>query len=141
MPSRSALRLWLPTLLWTAVIFAASSDPFSAGNTGSLLEKLIEIIVGHPIAPSQFDLAHFAVRKAAHLAEYGILGILLFRSFRAERRDWDYRWSLAAVAIAAAVACLDEWHQAFIPSRTASPYDVLIDTIGATLAQVLFFKT
>jgi len=45
------------------------------------------------------------------------------------------------VAISAAVAGLDEWHQLFVPSRTASPMDVLIDTIGAALAQVLFFKT
>jgi VanZ family protein len=141
MPSRSTLRLWLPVVIWTAMIFAASSASFSGGNTGNWLAKLIQLVLGHSVTPWQFHIIHAAVRKAAHLTEYGILGFLVFRAIRAGRRDWDFRWSLAAIAIAMAVACLDEWHQAFVPSRTASPYDVLIDTIGAALAQVLFFKT
>jgi VanZ family protein len=122
------------------VIFAASSDLFSSGHSAPWLATLINVIVGHPLPPSQFDAIHFAVRKAAHFGEYGILGGLLLRAFRAGRTSWNPRWAVGAIAVAAAIASLDEWHQMFVPSRTASPLDVLIDTAGAALAQVLFFK-
>ncbi|PYQ52877.1 MAG: VanZ family protein [Acidobacteria bacterium] len=138
MPSRTTLRLWLPPLLWTAVIFAASSASFSSGNTAPLLAKLINAI--HPVSPETLAVLNFLLRKAAHLTEYGILGGLVFRAIRAERPSWEVRWAVAAIVIAAAVASLDEWHQAFVPSRTAAPQDVLVDTLGATLVQVLFFR-
>ena len=138
MPSRTTLRLWLPPLLWTAVIFAASSASFSSGNTAPLLAKLINAI--HPVSPETLAVLNFLIRKAAHLTEYGILGGLVFRAIRAERPSWEVRWAVAAIVIAAAVASLDEWHQAFVPSRTAAPQDVLVDTLGATLVQVLFFR-
>lgn len=141
MLARSTLRLWLPPLGWTAVILTASSTPFSSGNTGDRMAKLIITIFGHAIDPLLFDLVHITIRKGAHLAEYGILGLLLLRAIRAERTYWNFRWCLAAIAVAAAVAGLDEWHQAFVPGRIASVYDVAIDTLGATLAQVLFFRT
>jgi VanZ family protein len=31
------------------------------------------------------------------------------------------------------MASLDEWHQSFLPNRTSSPTDVLIDCCGATM--------
>jgi VanZ family protein len=138
--ARVAIRLWLPPLLWTALIFSASNDRFSSGHSAPWLVMLIDAIVGHSLTPSQFEAIHIAVRKAAHLTEYGILGALLFRAFRAERGGWNPRWALAAILIAAAVGALDEWHQVFVPSRTASPLDVLFDAAGAVLAQVLFFR-
>ena len=142
MSTSTVWRFWVPPILWTALIFAASSASFSSARTADWLATLINAIAGGPIAPDRFEVLHSAIRKAAHLTEYGILGALLLRAFRAESgRKWDIRWALAAVAISAAVAGLDEWHQLFVPSRTASPMDVLIDTIGAALAQVLFFKT
>jgi VanZ family protein len=141
MPPRSWLRFWLPPLLWIAVIFTASSASFSSANTAPWLGRLVQSIFGHPISASTFDTLHYLIRKAGHLTEYGILGALLFRAIRAGRTGWDWRWMLAAVAIAAIVGGLDEWHQAFVPGRTSTPWDTLIDTVGAVLAQVLFFRT
>ncbi len=140
MSLRALVRYWLPPILWAAVIFAASSDLFSSGHTAPLLETIITAILGHPLQPAQFDAIHFVVRKGAHLAEYGILGALLFRALRGSRAGWDARWSAAAVILAALFAATDEWHQMFVPSRTASAWDALVDTIGAALAQVLFFR-
>ncbi len=135
------LRLWLPPILWIGVIFAASTDYFSAGHTAPWLATVINTVVGHPVSTPTFEVIQFIVRKAAHLTEYGILGALLFRALRADRTPrWKLTWCITAIVIAAIVAITDEWHQAFVPSRTASPVDVLIDTIGASLSQVLFFK-
>ena len=79
---------------------------------------------------------HAIIRKTAHLTEYFILGVLLHRALRGDERGWKLRWALWAIAIAAAYASLDEFHQSFVPSRTASPWDALIDTIGASAAQI-----
>lgn len=132
-----AVRYWIPPLLWTAVILLASSDLFSATHTGSVLEIVITAILGHPLSRETFDLLHFLIRKAAHLTEYGILSALLFRAIRRERSGWMSRWAATAVAIAACVASFDEWRQTFVPSRTGTPVDVGIDTVGAALAQLL----
>ena len=39
----------------------------------------------------------------------------------------------------ALVACLDEWHQTFLPSRTGNLHDVLLDSTAALIAQVVLF--
>lgn len=134
-------RYWLPPILWAAVIFAGSSSAFGAPNTAPVLATILNAVLGHLLTPSQFEMVHFLVRKAAHLGEYGIFGALVFRAIRADREGWNWRWALAAIVIAALYAASDEWHQSFVPSRTASAWDVLIDATGASLAQVLFFRT
>ena len=134
-------RYWLPAIVWAALIFAGSTDLLAASHTGGWLEAIVAAVLRHPASPEQFDRLHFAVRKAGHLLEYAILGSLLFRAIREDRPGWKLRWALGAIAIAALYAASDEWHQSFVPTRTASVWDVVIDTTGATLAQVLFFRT
>jgi VanZ family protein len=141
MSSRSTLRLWLPAILWTAVIFAASSGSFSSANTGGFLEKLIHAIAGDRLGDTVIEVVHFIIRKLSHVVEYGILSILVYRAVRADRSGWNIRWAMTAILFAAAVGTIDEWHQAFVPGRTATPWDTVIDTLGAALAQVLFFRT
>jgi VanZ family protein len=41
--------------------------------------------------------------------------------------------------MAALVASLDEWHQTYIPSRTGTFHDVLLDSAAALVAQILLF--
>ncbi len=134
---RGRLRYWLPPLLWTGVILLASSDFLSAAHSAPWLQTIVTAILGHALPEEQFNVLHFVLRKASHLTEYAILGALLFRALRADGQRWNVRWSAAAVAIAAVVASIDEWHQAFVPSRTGAFSDVLLDTAGATLAQIL----
>ena len=108
--------------------------------SGETTGRILHAILPSSIAPSVFDTIHFAIRKASHLCEYAIFGMLLFRAIRGERTGWSWRWAVAAIAIAALYAMTDEWHQSFVPSRTPSGWDVLIDATGATLGQVLFFR-
>lgn len=79
--------------------------------------------------------AHDVLRKCAHFGEYFIFSVLLLRGVRGERRGWQLPWALAALAIAAAYSALDEFNQSFVPSRTASGWDSLLDTVGACAAQ------
>jgi VanZ family protein len=129
------VRYWLPVVLWAAVILAASSDLFSSRNTGSLLESLVVAIFGY--RPEGFPLMHAALRKLGHLAEYAVLGGLAFRAARGDGHGFAMRWAVTAVAVALVVAGIDEWHQTFVPSRTGSPSDVVLDTVGASLAQMI----
>jgi len=47
--------------------------------------------------------------------------------------------ALLALLGAGLVASLDELHQAFLPLRTGSPWDVLLDCSGVAFAEILAF--
>jgi len=49
-------------------------------------------------------------------------------------------FTLAAggTAFAGLYACLDEWHQLFVRSRSGSAWDVAIDLAGAAIGAALF---
>ncbi len=134
---RRLIIYWLPTIAWASVILLASTDTFSGANTGGVLAKIVAWLIGHPAAPSTVDTLNFIIRKSAHLTEYGILGALMFRALRGDRTSWTLRWAVGAIVFAACVASIDEIHQSFVPSRTGTWHDVLLDTAGATVAQIL----
>jgi len=120
-------------ILWTALILSTSTDAFSAAHSGSILGALF----ARWLAPESIAALNFAIRKSAHAVGYGVLGALWFRALRGERRGWSWRWAIGAIAIAAAVAGIDEWHQSLVPSRGSSGWDVLLDASGATIANVI----
>jgi len=80
---------------------------------------------------------HTAIRKLAHVTEFGVLSTAVFHGVRGERYGWRWQWALITLIIAVSYAGLDEWHQSFVPMREARSRDVLIDATGALLAQVL----
>ena len=121
------------------MIGSFSTDAFSAVNTGVILMKIIHAVYG-PISHQAFNLVHACVRKAAHFTAYGMLSCLAFYSWRSSwpgRLRWTFKWSGLALALTLLTASLDEFHQSFVPSRTASPHDVLLDMMGALFAQIL----
>ena len=132
-----ALVRWIPAILWTAVILSFSNDFFSAGHSIDWLGSILSH-VGHPLPPHQIDRLNHVIRKAAHLTEYFILGWLLFRALRGDDEGFRLRWAIIAIALAACVASIDEWHQFFVPSRTSSPWDALLDSLGAAIAQIVW---
>jgi len=77
--------------------------------------------------------AIWTLRKMIHLSEYGVLA-LLARRWIQSRGAAAPALSWLAVGCCAVYAALDETHQAFVPGRTASPWDVGLDVIGASLA-------
>lgn len=132
------VRSWWPALLWAAVIFSLSTDAFSAEHTDSVLYPFFHWLLP-TLTLQQFEPIHFFIRKAAHFTEYFVFCVLLFRGVRKGRAGWRWTWALAALAIAAGYAALDEVHQAFVVSRTASPWDSLLDSVGAFVASLTMF--
>lgn len=113
---RRVASTWLPPIVWIALIFA-----LSAQHGG-----------GH------LPAAEVALRKLAHVAEYLVLTLLLVRALR---RAGANAAVPAAMAGALAYAATDEWHQSFVPGRTATVRDVAIDGIGIALAALAATRT
>ena len=110
-----AVLLWTAVVIWAALIFFFSAQP----NLSTSL--------GFP------DLI---LRKMAHLTEYGVFFLLLWRALR--QHDLPQKGALTAGALLAmAYAASDEYHQSFVRGRTASPIDVSIDTVGILIAVLL----
>jgi VanZ family protein len=134
------LKAWIAAILWLIVIAIESTAYLSSHNTSRILYPLLHFLFG--MDPAQFEHFHFYIRKGGHVFGYGMLSILLFRAWReslpvVNGACWTLRWSTLAVLGTAVVASLDEWHQSFIPSRTGTPWDVLLDTCAGVGAQIL----
>jgi len=127
------LRAWGPALLWAGLIFTMSSDMFSSEHTRWVFEPILRGLVPS-LTHRQFELIHHLIRKCAHFTEYFIFCLLVYRGVRGDRKGWHWTWGLTALLCAAGYSVLDEIHQAFVASRTASPYDSLLDSIGALAA-------
>jgi VanZ family protein len=139
-PTRRIRLRWAAfSLAWAAVIFSLSFAGFSSAHTGRVLQWLLAWLP-FQLTPDGFDTVHAIIRKLAHLGEYGVFAILLYGWFHAGRRPrFSAAAALLAVAIAGAFSLTDEFHQSFVPGRTASLRDCAIDTIGATAGLLGYF--
>jgi VanZ family protein len=104
------LTVWLPVLIWAAVIFTLSSIPSLSTGLGA------------------WDTI---LRKGAHLTEYAVLGGLLYRALGREP---------LALAVGIAYAATDELHQYFVRGRHASPVDVAIDAVGVAAGMLIWLR-
>jgi VanZ family protein len=132
---KDLLSRWLPVILWCLVIYTFSeSSWFTGANTAQVLQVILSYLPfggGEEEGPS---FLNFLIRKAAHLTEFGILAVLVWRALFPRRASYIGAWLFAT-----AYAATDEWHQSFEPGRTATPKDVVIDSCGALIALVIVF--
>jgi VanZ family protein len=138
----NVLKAWIAATLWLIVIAIESTTYLSSHNTSRFLYPMLHFLFGMDL--QRFEHVHFYIRKGGHVFGYGLLSFLLFRAWRETLPDmsgakWTFRWSAIAVFGTALVASLDEWHQSFIPSRTGTPRDVLLDTCAGIATQFLVF--
>ena len=137
---KSLLSRWLPVLVWGALIYGASTDLLSSSQTSRFIGPVLRWF--HPdVRETTIRQVQLAVRKGAHVTEYAILALLLYRALRPTQRrrpeTWCPRCAGWALGIAVAYAASDEWHQSFVPSRDGSIHDVIIDGSGAALGLLL----
>jgi VanZ family protein len=130
------LNLWWPALAWAALISIFSTGIFTAANTAQVILPFLHWLLPHS-SPETVAFIHHMIRKSGHFTEYFIFSLLVLRGIRAGKREAHLGWAVAAVAIVAAYAALDEFHQSFVPGRTAAVSDVLLDTAGGVAAQLI----
>jgi VanZ family protein len=102
---------WAPAILWMGVIFAFSQH--ANIETGLSCD--------------------FTVKKNAHFFEYGLLAAAFYHALGGSWRRYRAVIAHKAWALATLYAVSDEFHQWFVPTRTATPRDVVIDSLGAAV--------
>jgi VanZ family protein len=129
--------VWIAATGWMLLIVVGSTDLLSAARTSRLVLPFL-LWLGPHISVATITAIHFALRKLGHLTEYAILAALLWcalRSTLAAIRTFVITDLVFFASLGFAAA--DEFHQSFVPSRTASMKDVIIDTCGAAIALAL----
>ena len=105
---------WALVVAWMAVVFFVSSV-------------------------SRLGMAGRVPDWISHPVEYGIGAVLLCRALTAPGRVPRGTSAVTAVLLATLYGVTDEYHQSFVPGRTADPADVAKDFLGATAA-ALFYR-
>ncbi len=129
---RVFLKYCLPLLVWLALIFIDSTDLMSAEHTSRFIVPFL-LWLKPDISPETVASVHFFIRKFAHVGEYAILALLLFRAAICVT---NLKWSMSILcvsiwSICLVVAATDEFHQTFVRSRGPSVRDIMIDSGGA----------
>lgn len=143
---RVLLSAWIPAAICVVLIAISSSDAFSSDSTGHLLRPFVEAILG-ALANHTWCRLLFDLRKVGHFFAYGFVSLVFFRAWRMTFRLSHAYSAVTASLRAAAVALLstlvlssaDEFHQSFLPKRTGSPFDVLLDMCGAITCLLIAF--
>lgn len=109
---KKILASWLPVIIWASVIFYLSS-----------LKQ---------VSTLSFFVYDFFLKKLAHVSEYAILYVLIFRATQKK-----YLLSFSLVML---YAVTDEIHQSFVPGRTATALDLGFDLSGSNIAAYILWK-
>ncbi len=115
---KNAILRWLPALAWMALIFWLSAQrdlPSPASNVLNLLLK-----------------------KSAHFGAYAVLALCYLYALRDAGTQSSRRWLALTFAVLYAIS--DEYHQSWTPKRHPSAVDVLIDSVGALSALLLWSR-
>jgi len=129
MKIKKILFLWLPVVVWSAVIFTLSSIK--------------------TLPTQEIYWWDFVLKKTAHVVEYAILYFLVFRAINKadcrlkEGLAYDIKigkttlrpqdWLIPFV-LTLFYAFSDEYHQSFVPGRHCKLMDIGFDSLGMVLS-------
>ena len=116
------------------LIWGHSMQPavVSSQESGFFLDFLSNIIPGL----MNDDGGMFIIRKAAHFAEYTILGILLCMDFSSYLYGVIKRFSIP-VLVGLFISFIDETIQLFVVGRSGEVRDMWIDVTGIALGTLI----
>lgn len=110
------IKYWLPVIAYAALIYTLSSIP----------GKDMPAVVG----------AH---ETSLHITEYAIFAFLVSRALRTHNLGADYiKRTVLVFLIAFIYAISDEFHQAFVPNRDPSLYDLFFDAVGILITNIFY---
>jgi VanZ family protein len=131
--------IWFPVALGIAVITLESTAWFGADMTSLPLRRIYEALCGR-VSNVEWNSIHHIIRKTGHFMGYGFIGLAWLRAwwFTLPRSSFLPDALLALLGTALISTC-DEWHQSYLPNRTGTPWDVLLDCTGAIVLQLIVY--
>jgi len=116
----SFLKYWLPFFVWAVVIFSFSANP--------------------AVKTSEIHWQDFIIKKTAHVIEYFIFSLLLYRALKSTGKFKSKDAIIIVLIIAFFYGLSDEFHQSFTPGREPRMRDVFIDAFGSLIFILVFYK-
>lgn len=133
------LSAWSPVVLCIVIIVCESTEFMGAQYTSGPLRRLFETLFGR-FSDEAWNFVHHLIRKTGHFVGYGVIGLVWLRAWWMtlphSRFFHDAFLALLGTAI---IASADEWHQSFLPDRTGTPWDALLDCCGAITLQLVVY--
>ena len=137
--SKKCVASCLLVLIWMSLIFMISHTPNDASYEAS--KEIVSSVVGNTATNTMVlngMTLNKLVRKLAHVVEYFVLSMLVINALKNYNltNKQLYMYSLTLCTL---YACSDEIHQTFVSGRSGEVLDVLIDTIGGSLATYIYY--
>lgn len=130
---------WWPVALCVAVVGVSSSPLFAADHTSGPFRAVYEALFGQ-VSNARWNVVHYYIRKTGHFTGYGCIGLAWLRAWWITLPHSRFlQDSTLALLGCALMASADEYHQTFLPDRTGSPWDVLLDCCGALTLQLVVY--
>lgn len=115
--NQSKISLWIPPIIWAGVIFSFSS--LSITPTSEIFWK------------------DFIIKKTAHIVEYAIFALLVYRALVGSGVA-KTKSLVLSILLSTLYGVTDEIHQGFTPGREPKVRDVMIDSLGSTLGAYFY---
>jgi VanZ family protein len=131
--------VWLPVVIGIAIIMMESTEMLGSNHTSGPLRKIFEYLFGQ-VSDDSWEIIHHYIRKSGHFLGYGFIGLAWLRAWwlTLPHSQFLHDAFLALLGTALVASC-DEWHQSFLPNRTGTPWDVLLDCTGAVTLQLIVY--
>ncbi len=130
---------WLPVLIGIAIIAVESTETFGANHTSGPLRRLWEALFGAVTDP-RWEVIHHILRKCGHFFAYGFIGLAWLRAWWMTLPKSKFLTDAALALLGTAlIASCDEIHQTFLPNRTGTFSDVLLDCSGALVLELIVY--
>ena len=111
---------WLPAVVWAGFIFFVSAQPKETFDRLGLTGQLLSTI--------------------GHLVTYGVLMLLVVLALRYGSNLPTRFVFITAFVLIALYGLSDEYHQSFVPGRTPTVVDWLVDLSGAALVWIILVR-
>jgi VanZ family protein len=130
---------WWPVAVGIVLVTGESTKYFGADHTSHTFRWIFEMVFGS-VSDDRWDYIHHIIRKTGHFLGYGALGLAWLRAWWLTLpHSRFYVDAMLALLGTAITASADEFHQTFLPNRTGTPWDVLLDCCGALVMQWIVF--
>lgn len=133
------MNAWLPVVIGVGIIAIESTEAFGSDHTSRPLRWLWESLFG-TVSNARWEVIHHLIRKSGHFVGYGFIGMAWLRAWWMTLPYSNFlEDAFLALLGTSLLASVDELHQSYLPNRTASPWDVLLDCSGVIALQLALY--